>query len=183
MQELFESFGVEQWLTLVSAALAIFSFFLNLRLVARQEKRNRVSMKMAHDSDVIGWSDEVVTLLAHAQEMLVEKGVSYNEVDFRARRSDVRARLSALIDRGRLFFPNRKDGDYGQDKEAGFQGRRHPALDVLVDAYNSIDGAGSAPGPDRETSDKLTVHRRKFMAEIFTSVDPVRRGEKMKELT
>jgi len=128
MQEFFESFGIEQWLTLVSAGLAIFSFFLNLHLVARQEKRNRVSMKMAHDSDVIGWSDEVVTLLAYAQEMLVEKGVSYNDADFRARRSDVRARLSALIDRGRLFFPNRKHGDYGMDKEPGFQGRRHKAL-------------------------------------------------------
>jgi hypothetical protein len=46
-----------------------------------------------------------------------------------------------------------------------------------------IDGAGAASGPDRETSDKLTAHRRKFMAEIFTSVDPVRRGENMKELT
>ena len=33
-------------------------------------KRNRVAMKMAHDSDVISWSDEVVTLLAAAQEML-----------------------------------------------------------------------------------------------------------------
>jgi hypothetical protein len=54
---------------------------------------------------------------------------------------------------------------------------------VLVDAYGIIDGAGAAPGPDRETSDKLTAHRRKFMAEIFTSVDPVRRGENMKELT
>ncbi len=183
MQEFFESFGVEQWLTLGSAALAILSFFLNLRLVARQEKRNRVAMKMAHDSDVIGWSDEVVTLLAHTQEMLVEKGASYNDDDFRARRSDVRARLSALIDRGRIFFPNRKDGDFGTDKEAGFQGRRHPALDVLVDAYGIIDAAGSAQGPDRENSEKLTTHRRKFMAEIFTSVDPVRRGENMKELT
>lgn len=183
MQEFFESFGIEQWLTLVSAGLAIFSFFLNLHLVARQEKRNRVSMKMAHDSDVIGWSDEVVTLLAHAQEMLVEKGVSYNDAEFPVRRSDVRARLSALIDRGRLFFPNRKDGDYGMDKEPGFQGRRHKALDVLVEAYGVIDGAGAAPGPDRESSDKLTVHRRRFMAEIFTSVDPVRRGENMKELT
>jgi hypothetical protein len=88
-----------------------------------------------------------------------------------------------LIDRGRLFFPNRKHGDYGMDKEPGFQGRRHKALDVLVHAYGVIDAAGDAPGPDRETSDKLTAHRRKFMAEIFTSVDPVRRGENMKELT
>jgi hypothetical protein len=125
----------------------------------------------------------VITLLANAQEMLTEKGVSYNDAEFRGRRSGVRAQLSALIDRGRLFFPNRADGDYGKEKEAGFQGRRHPALDVLVDAYGVIDGSGAAPGPDSANSEKLTTHRRRFMAEIFTSVDPVRRGEKMKELT
>ena len=95
----------------------------------------------------------------------------------------MRAQLSALIDRGRLFFPNRADGNYGLDKEAGFQGRRHPALDVLVEAYSQIDKSGAPPGPDREVSDQLTVSRRKFMAEVFKSVDPVRRGEKMKELT
>ena len=183
MLEFIEGLGIEQWLTLVSAGLAILSFVLNLRLVARQEKRNRVAMKMAHDSDVIAWSDEVITLLANAQEMLVEKGVSYNDAEFRGRRSSIRAELSALIDRGRLFFPNRADGDYGKEKEAGFQGRRHPALHVLVDAYGVIDASGSAPGPDSANSEKLTTHRRKFMAEIFTSVDPVRRGEKMKELT
>lgn len=183
MQAFFESFGIEQWLAIVSGVIALVSFFLNLSLVARQEKRNRVAMKMAHDSDVIAWSNEVVRLLAGAQEMLVEKGVSYNDAEFRGRRSGVRAELSALIDRGRLFFPNREDGDYGKEKEAGFQGRRHPALDVLVDAYAIIHAAGAPPGPDSASSDKLTAHRRKFMAEIFTSVDPVRRGQNMKELT
>jgi hypothetical protein len=183
MQEFFESFGVEQWLTLVSAVLAISSFVLNLRLVARQEKRNRVAMKMAHDSDVISWSDQVITLLANAQEMLLEKGASHGEGEFRGRRSAMRAELSAQIDRGRLFFPNTEDGDYGKDKEAGFQGRRHAALDILVDAYSIIDAAGAAPGPDRASSDRLSVHRRKFMAEIFMAVDPVRRGDKIKELT
>ncbi|MEY2756394.1 MAG: hypothetical protein RIR33_172 [Pseudomonadota bacterium] len=183
MQAFFESVSIEQWLAIVSGVIALVSFFLNLSLVARQEKRNRVAMKMAHDSDVIAWSNEVVRLLASAQEMLVEKGMSYNDAEFRGRRSGVRADLSALIDRGRLFFPNREDGDYGKEKEAGFQGRRHPALDVLVDAYAIIDAAGSAPGPDGASSEKLTSHRRKFMAEIFTSVDPVRRGQNMKELT
>lgn len=183
MPEYFANLGLEHWIGIGSAVLAVASFVLNLRLVARQEKRNRVAMKMAHDSDVIRWSDEVIALLATSQELLAEKGVSYNEAEFRGRRSAVRAQLSALIDRGRLFFPNRADGEYGKEKEEGFQGRRQPALDVLVQAYGVIDVAGAAPGPDGASAGQLTDHRRKFMAEVFKAVDPIRRGEKMKELT
>lgn len=183
MQDFFETLGIEHWLAIGSAVLALASFILNLRLVARQEKRNAVAMKLAHDSDIIRWADEVIALLAAAQEMVAEKGVSFGDAEFPARRSSVRAQLSALIDRGRLFFPNREDGDYGKDKEAGYQGRRHPALDVLVDAYGHINGSGASPGPDRDAIAALTSVRRKFLAEVFQAVDPVRRGEKVKELT
>ena len=99
--EFFAKFGVEQWLALMSAVLAISSFFLNLRLVARQERRNAANLKLAHDSDIIGWSDNVIEALASAQEMLAEKGVSYGETEFPSRRSSARAQISALIDRGR----------------------------------------------------------------------------------
>lgn len=182
MQEFFARFSLEQWIGIGSAVLALLSFILNLRLVARQEKRNSVAMKMAHDSDVIRWSDEVVSLLAAAQEMLSEKGVSYGEMEFAHRRSSARAQLSALIDRGRLFFPNRADGDYGKEKEAGFQGRRQAVLQVLVEAYGLIDKSGAIPGPDRDAVTQLTTHRRKFMGEVFKAVDPVRRGQHIKEL-
>lgn len=180
--EFLGTLGIEHWLGVGSALLALASFILNLRLVARQEKRNAVAMKLAHDSDIIRWADEVIALLAAAQEMVAEKGVSFGDAEFPSRRSSVRTQLSALIDRGRLFFPNREDGDYGKDKEAGFQGRRHPALDVLVDAYAQLDRSFS-PGPDRDAIAALTSVRRKFMAEVFQAVDPVRRGEKVKELT
>jgi hypothetical protein len=183
MQAFFENFGIEQWLAVISALIAVASFILNMRLVSRQEKRNAVAMKMAHDSDVISWSSDVVALIAATQEVLVEKGVSYGESEFPMRRSTARAQLSALIDRGRLFFPNRPDGDYGMDKPAGFRGRRHRALDVLVKGYDLLDKAGASPGPDRTVANALNDIRRDFMAEIFNAVDPVRRGEKIKELT
>ena len=183
MQEFFESLGIEHWLAIGSAVLALASFILNMRLVNKQERRNAVAMKMAHDSDIIRWSDEVISLLAASQEMVAEKGVSYGEVEFASRRSAVRAQLSALIDRGRLFFPNREDDDHGKEKEAGFRGHRHPALDVLVAAYATIDKSGYSPGPDRDAIAALTTQRRTFMAEVFQAVDPVRRGEKLKEVT
>jgi|694.fasta_scaffold79544_2 hypothetical protein len=183
MQEFLQEFGVEHWLAVGSALLALGSFILNLRLVDRQEKRDAVAVKMAHDSDIIRWSDEVIARLAEAQELLAEKGISFNDADFRPRRSAMRAELSALIDRGRLFFPNRADPLHGQEKEAGFQGYRQPILDALVASYDLLSGAGSAPGPDAAACQGLRTHSRAFISELYKAVDPIRRGEKVKELT
>lgn len=182
MEEFFARFGVGQWLTLLSAVLAISSFVLNLRLVARQEKRNATNLKLAHDSDIISWSDDVIRQLADAQEMVAEKGVSYSDGEFPLRRSAARAGVSALIDRGRLFFPNRADATHGADKEVGYQGRRQPVLDIMVEAYAIIDKSGAGPGPDMAAVDALLKQRRLFLAEVFKTVDPVRRGETIKEL-
>lgn len=175
--------GFDQWMAWGSALIALVSFVLNWQLVRRQEKRNAAALRLAHDSDVIRWSDEVILALADAREMLVEKGVSYGEADFPARRSAKRAHLSALIDRGRLFFPNRTETDHGADKEEAFRGHRHPALHVLVAAHDLIDKAGAAPGPDKAAIDELARHRRTFVAEVFKAVDPVRRGMTLKELS
>ncbi|MDP3735950.1 MAG: hypothetical protein Q8R02_01095 [Hyphomonadaceae bacterium] len=178
----FIGLGLEQWLGIASAVVAVSSFVLNLRLVRRQEKRNAANFKMAHDSDIIRWSDEVISVLAEADEMLRERGVSYGDAEFAARRSASRAHVSALIDRGRLFFPNRTDTQHGVEKEAGFQGYRQPALEELFQAYRVIDTAATTPGPDKISADALMKHRRKFIAEVFQTVDPVRRGATLQEL-
>lgn len=183
MAEYLKHFGIEQWLALVSAILAILSFVLNLRLVARQERRNAASLKLAYDSNVIDWANVILHVLAEAYEALSEKGVSYSDADFRRRRSDIRASLSALIDRGRIFFPNRTDTDHGADKDIGFQGHRQEILNTLVRAYQVIDQAGAGPGPDPSAADAVMTERRKFVAEVFKAVDPVRRGRKIEEIT
>lgn len=165
-----------------SVLVASVSAYFSWRTARRQERREAISLKLAHDTDVIRWSDEVISLLAETHETLCEKGVAFADAEFRHRRMHARARLSALIDRGRLFFPNRKDGDKGADKEVGFQGSRQPALDALVEAYDLMRGAGEQPGPDRDTAHDLNAIRRRFVAEVFKAVDPVRRGTTLKEL-
>ncbi len=183
MQSLFGNLGLDAILGILSAAVALASFILNLRLIARQERRNAANLKLAYDSDIIKWSTEVIEALAMANETLCEKGLSYTDQDFASRRSAERAKLSALIDRGRIFFPNREDGDYGKDKELGFQGRRQAILDALVDAHELLGKAGGPPGPDRASADALLKHRRMFIAEVYKAIDPVRRGVTLKELS
>ncbi len=179
----FSNMEGDQMMSLGSAVFAAGSALFSWRMMQRQEKREATSLKLAHDSDIIRWSDEVIGMLADAHEMLCEKGISYPDADFGQRRSAARAHLSALIDRGRLFFPNRasKSG-HGKEKEAGFQGHRQPALDALVDAYGLLDKAGFTPGPDAPSCDALTRCRRAFIAEVFKVVDPVRRGMTLKEI-
>ncbi|MBI1340269.1 hypothetical protein GC169_08695 [bacterium] len=182
IRDWFGSMGPETWTTFGSAIVALLSFFFNWRMVRRQERRESTALKLAHDTDVIRWSDEVILELALSAELLAEKGVSYPEQDFRGRRSGQRARLSALIDRGRLFFPNQRDGVKGVEKEEAYQGSRQPALEVLVLAYDLLGVSGEAPGPDRDASEQVNKHRRRFVAEVFKAVDPERRGSTLKEL-
>jgi hypothetical protein len=176
-------FGPDQWMAVASAIVALVSFLFNWRLVAKQEKRAGASLRLAHDSDIIRWSDEVIETLSEINETLCEKGVAYPDADFRTRRMGLRARLSALIDRGRLFFPNRAEGEKGLSKQKGFQGSRQPALEVLVQSYDLLGRAGDAPGQDFSAANELTLLRKVFVSEIFQTIDPERRGMTLKEIT
>lgn len=177
-------FGPDQWMAAASAVIALLSFLFNWRVVSRQDKRNAANLRMAHDSDIIRWSDQVIATLAEAEELLREKGASIDEASFPARRSAARAQISALIDRGRLFFPNLHLGDkHGLEKEEGYQGHRQPALEILVAAHRLLGTAGTAHGADETAAKELSVIRRGFVAEVFKAIDPVRRGVRLKELS
>jgi hypothetical protein len=174
--------GSEGWMSAGSALVAASSAIFSWRTMRRQELRETAGLKIAHDSDVIRWSDEVIHTLAECHELLCEKGSAVADSVFRERRVDLRARLSGLIDRGRLFFPNKRDGAKGADKEEGYQGHRQPALDALVEAYDLLRSAGQGAGPDLEAAEALLNHRRRFVAEVFKAVDPERRGMTLKQL-
>lgn len=184
MDGIISFFSGLEWSALLgagSAVVAIISAIFSWRTMRKQERRQTMTLKLAHDNDIIRWSDGAIVTLAQAHEMLCEKGVAFADADFRMRRSELRAQLSAVIDRGRLFFPNRSDGEYGADKEAAFRGRRHPALDRLVEAYELLGRSGDQMGPDRASAEELTKIRRLFVTEVFNVIDPVRRGLDLKE--
>jgi hypothetical protein len=167
-----------------SAVIALVSALFSWRMMRRQDKRSAASLRLAHDNDIIRWSDEAIIALAEAHEMLCEKGIAFPDIEFLQKRSACRARISAIIDRGRLFFPNVDLGDdHGADKEAGYKGHRQPALEALVSAYRLLGQAGLQAGPDKEASDKLMAIRRGFVAEVFKAVEPERRGVTLKELS
>ena len=99
------------------------------------------------------------------------------------RRVALMARLSALIDYGRLFFPNEQPHVKGAEKPAAFQGVRQKILTVLVSAYNVIARDDAVHGPEeRERArSELMDLRREFISEAQLAIDP-RRFLALKEM-
>ena len=193
IQELIQRLVKADWIAILSALIAVMSFLFNWRVVSRQSKMQAENLRMAHDSDVIKWFHETVDVLSDAQEVLREAGKSYPVSEFSVKRSRVRTRISAMLDRGRLFFPNHDLGDgHGAEQEAGYQGHRQHALEMLFQCYRIVTDWEQPIPFDHMTEDqraakkarivKLVEARREFVSEVFKSVDPRRRGNLLKEL-
>lgn len=192
-EELLRRLGEADWVAVVSAIIAVASFAANWRVVSRQSRMQAENLRMAHDSDVIAWFHDAVDVLADAQEALREAGKSYQVEEFPVRQSRARTRISAMLDRGRLFFPNLDRGDgHGGDREAGYQGYRQPALDSLYACYRVVSD-WPTPMPhvvmtDEQKQEKkdrlkqLVDARRVLVSEVFKAVDPRRRGKLLEEL-
>jgi hypothetical protein len=173
--------GLSEWLTLVSALVAVASFGFNWAVVRRQTAMQFEGLRNARDSDLIKWADEVIEIMANAQKLCRERDKLIAPDEFRRGQSEVRTRLSALLDRGRLFFPN-TTGDADQaDKEAAFRGERKAALNAVFGVYRIVSDV------ERETASSdpvrdIVAQKRIFISEVFDTIDPRRRENILSEL-
>lgn len=177
--------GPAEWLAFLSAIAATWSFFLNRATVKRQETMQLEALRGQRDTDLIAWADEVIERLADTQKLCRDRrdGLIDDEADFLRRRSETRARLSALLDRGRLFFPNAPADDDDPAKHAAFKGKRQPALDAIFHAYRTVSDLGRDGGPDPTAAlEDIVRQRRAFVSEVFLHVDPRRRKDVIRKL-
>jgi hypothetical protein len=173
--------GVNEWLTLASALIAIGSLALNWIVVRKQTALQFEELRAMHDSDLIKWTDEVIEIMANAQKLCRDKDKLISIEEFRISQSEIRTRLSALLDRGRLFFPNKADADHGADKEAAFQGHRQAALNAVYGVYRVVSDVERDTAAD-DPVDAIVVHKRVFISEVFQTIDPRRRQSTMSAL-
>jgi uncharacterized protein YbbC (DUF1343 family) len=85
-------------------------------------------------SQVRDWAGDVIDALSSAAGLCA---LTPEKMDgaFFLRRSDLMSTLSALLDRGRMFFPNTYRDSYGTHKLPAFRGLRPQILDVVLLAY------------------------------------------------
>lgn len=184
LTDLLAKLGPAEWLAFGSALAAFVSFLMSRATVQRQELMQLESLRGQRDSDLIAWAHEAIERLADTQKLCRDRrdGI-IDEDEFLDRRSELRTRLSASLDRGRLFFPNAPKDDDDPAKHAAFQGKRQPALDALFGAYRTLSDIGRDGGPDSTAAlEQVVQHRRAFVSEVFLHVDPRRRKDVLSKL-
>jgi hypothetical protein len=108
--------------------------------------------------DLRDWASEAIGVLSEA--VYASDGIQEHVPSDNARRYI--SQLSALIDRGRFFFPNQYTKEYGTDKLPAFRGYRHAALDPLVSALIVLDGKVT----NEDTKDYLVHNRQAVLREL-----------------
>lgn len=176
------SWGVNEWVAAISAALALFSLVLNWIVVRRQTALQFESLKAQMDSEVLAWAHETVDLVSQGVALARGRGVVYGADEFRRVALETTLKLSAAADRGRLFFPNEAPHAHGRDKEAAYQGFRPPILDAVVFASGQLERLAPDGGPDDEAASFLVKCRRLLVSEAQNAIDPRRRGQMLRTL-
>lgn len=177
------SWGVNEWISVGSAILALASLALNWIVVRRQTQLQFESLKAQMDSEVVEWAHEAIDLVSEATGFARGRGGAYPPEEFRRGALSLAQRLSAAADRGRLFFPNITPDQHGREKEAAFQGYRQPILDAVVFACAQVERIDpNGTGPDEAAADVLVKCRRLLVSEAQNAIDPRRRGQMLRRL-
>jgi len=93
------------------------------------------------------------------------------------------SQLSALADRGRLFFPNIDPDNGGSDKESAYRGQRPPILDALVFACHETQRLGEDGVSGDDSASFLRECRRQFVSELQAHLDPSHLDEVIERYT
>jgi hypothetical protein len=177
------NWGVNDWVAVGSALLALISLALNWLVVRRQTELQYETLRAEMDAEVIAWAHEAIEQVSQAITLARGRGETYSGDEFRRLAHENSQRLSSLADRGRLFFPNESPESHGQEKEAAFQGYRPPILDAVVFACTRIGRlTHDQSAPDSKAAEFLTKCRRLLVSEAQNAIDPRRRVQMLRRL-
>jgi len=180
--EIVESWGVNEWVAVGSAALALLSFLFNWVVVSRQTELQSETLKSEIDRDVLAWANEAIDALSEGVWLARAHASAQNRAALAEPIAKLSWRLSALADRGRMFFPNLAPDKHGHDKPGAFQGYRPPVLDAVLFGLYQVEQLTPVT-PSTEAAMKfLQDCRRLMVSEVQFAIDPRRRGKMMGRL-
>ena len=166
------------WVSAIFAALAfglsLLAHFSSVRSKKRTDALEEKSVeladlqnRLAHMSwsdtyfrEIVDWASRVVSAIS--------KGIHISDYQENDVRTEVLSELSACIDMGRWYFPNREHESRGLRKEPAYRGVRQPALDWIVYAYDIIKSRDSSP----TAISNLVECQRNFVSAIQAKIDP-----------
>lgn len=188
------SLNIGTVVAVVSAFASLIAIVVSLRTARDQRELSRhlaeeehlllfEQVRMQRDSDVIRWTKECIQVLSACEAFVDFSGTAGWSSGQQERYEELCLRLSALIDEGRLFFPNQEPESKGAKKPGAYKGERQLILTVLVrvyDLFKKADGWEDA-GKRREAVTSINQLRRLYVSEAQIAIDP-RRYIALKEM-
>ena len=178
----------------VSALASLIAVGVSLKTASDQRKLARhlakeehrllfEQVRVARDSDIIQWTSICVAVLAELESEVAFSDTSHKNSDEQTRLRALCHKLSALIDQGRMYFPNQAPETKGGEKPPAYQGYRQVILTVLVRIYGLVEKFNRQPvNSNRENTVKsISKYRRRFVSEAQLAIDP-RRYIALKEM-
>ncbi|MEP9357333.1 hypothetical protein [Sphingomonas sp. KR3-1] len=121
--------------------------------------------------DVHRWADEAIAALQAVRLLTAGTRMKITPEEERVRFVQLMFDTSILVERGRLFFRNARDGRHGIEKAAAYRGRRPEILDQLVLAHQIACGWGDASAEDRVRMGRVAEDAaRTFVSLVQTEV-------------
>ncbi len=170
--------NVQMLIAVGSALFAGFSAFMAARETRKQRRLQLETLRQRIDGASIEWGAEAIDLLGEAGSVayMCRSPVPNDTID--VAKQDVARRISSMVDRGRLFFPNINPDSKGAEKEGAYRGHRPPVLDAMMYAYYEVQEISRNQGPSPQDSANFIFDcRRLLVSELQAHLDPRRRDE------
>jgi hypothetical protein len=159
--------------SVASAFFAVASAVAGAYFARRSLLYARRATQLQYFSELRAWAGGAVGALSRTVHLCELNPNEREAGEFARKRHKLRCRLSALLDRGRWFFPNVSQEEQGDEKGEAFRGHRHGIVQMLYRAYRL---AGRINCRARDGNDalrgQLQEYQRSFVGEMMKVLDP-----------
>lgn len=186
-------------LDVIAIGISLLALVSSLISQYRAKRVDKFRLREEYFREIHLWTNEVCNELSACLHVLKIDPSQMNGKFYEVR-NKLLEKMSALIDRGRIFFPNIIGGDkydksfadnfedsekvtHGSHKESAFQGYRQEVLNILVDSYYFIKTLNYLKVNNEEEKRKLILKcKRQFISNMQEILDPRRRKNEFSKL-
>jgi hypothetical protein len=165
---------------LAAALVALVALLFSIVTFLHQRRISLETLRNHRDNDIIGWMNQTIEILVGIEFFLRDTGRPSQQLQFGGKRDEFLARLSAAIDKGRLYFPSFTLDVVPPEKPKQSADDRD-ILNKLVRVYDLIkDLEPQNVSAVEGARTRLFQEKRAFMADARAEVQPQRRRDFLK---
>jgi hypothetical protein len=170
---------------LAAALVALVALLFSIITFVHQRRISIETLRNHRDNDIIVWLNHTIDVLVGVEFFLRDSIRPSQQLQFGSKRDDFLARLSASIDKGRLYFPSFTLDVISPEKPKPEKPKPHDhdrdILNKLVRVYDLIKVLEPQNASAIDSARlRLLLEKRAFMADARAEVQPQRRRDFLK---